>query len=219
VQLRICLLSDTTFGRGDGIAGVVDSEVEHDAATGMPFVKGRTVKGILVESCADILYALRISQSSLVPTFEAAARRLFGQPGSTLADTGSLHIGSARLAENLRLRIQRSNYTPSQILEALTTVRHQTAVNTGTDRPLDNSLRTTRVVLRNTVFYAPIVYKPDTTRDGWDETVDLALLAACAAGMRRAGQSRTRGRGRIDVRLEGTDRNYLDVFADYVAGE
>jgi hypothetical protein len=30
-QLRIQLLSDATFGRGDGVAGLIDQEVEHDA--------------------------------------------------------------------------------------------------------------------------------------------------------------------------------------------
>jgi hypothetical protein len=218
MELRIHLLSDTTFGRGDGVAGVVDNEVEHDAETGMPFVKGRTVKGILVESCADILYALQQSNSPMLPQLEDAARRMFGQPGSTLEDTGCLHIGAARLAADLQLRIRRSNFTPAQILESLTTIRYQTAVDTGTDRPLDNTLRATRVVLRDTVFYAPVVYTPDTTREDGDGTVDLALLAACAAGMRRAGQSRTRGRGRIAVRLIGTERDYLSMFTDYVAG-
>ncbi|MBK8024610.1 MAG: hypothetical protein IPK19_25090 [Chloroflexi bacterium] len=39
LSLEVRLISDTTFGRGDGIAGVVDQEVEHDASTGLPIVK------------------------------------------------------------------------------------------------------------------------------------------------------------------------------------
>ena len=30
-KLKIKLLSDTTFGRGDGVAGIADQEVEHDS--------------------------------------------------------------------------------------------------------------------------------------------------------------------------------------------
>lgn len=47
-SIKIKLLSDTTFGRGDGVAGLVDQEVEHDQY-GFPFLRGRTLKGLLSE--------------------------------------------------------------------------------------------------------------------------------------------------------------------------
>jgi hypothetical protein len=56
--LRFELLSDTTFGRGDGVAGWVDQEVEHDA-DGLPFLHGRTLKGLLREEGVNILFALQ----------------------------------------------------------------------------------------------------------------------------------------------------------------
>lgn len=31
LELHLKLLSDATFGRGDGVAGLVDAEVEHDS--------------------------------------------------------------------------------------------------------------------------------------------------------------------------------------------
>ena len=43
-QLRLTLLSDATFGSGDGVAGLVDAEVQHDYV-GLPFLGGRTLKG------------------------------------------------------------------------------------------------------------------------------------------------------------------------------
>jgi CRISPR/Cas system CMR subunit Cmr4 (Cas7 group RAMP superfamily) len=93
MQLRILLKSDTSFGRGDGIAGLIDSEIEHDSSTGFPIIKGRTLKGLMVESCADILYALEIGQNPAFGIYFSAAAKLFGVPGSTLEDTGCLHIG------------------------------------------------------------------------------------------------------------------------------
>lgn len=30
LTLHLKLLSDTTFGRGDGVSGLVDQEIEHD---------------------------------------------------------------------------------------------------------------------------------------------------------------------------------------------
>jgi CRISPR/Cas system CMR subunit Cmr4 (Cas7 group RAMP superfamily) len=52
-HLKIKLLSDTTFGRGDGVAGLIDQEVEHDA-NGFPYLRGRTLKGLLSEECDNI---------------------------------------------------------------------------------------------------------------------------------------------------------------------
>ena len=56
-RLKLDLLSDATFGRGDGLAGVVDAEVQHDNA-GLPYLAGRTLKGLLGAECADIVYAI-----------------------------------------------------------------------------------------------------------------------------------------------------------------
>src|SRR5690606_19509470 len=99
MQLRIVLLSDTAFGRGDGMAGLVDDEIEHDPRTGLPFIKGRTVKGLLVEACADLLYSLKGFSGEAHDTFEEAAESLFGKPGSTIRDTGKLHVGRATLPD------------------------------------------------------------------------------------------------------------------------
>jgi CRISPR/Cas system CMR subunit Cmr4 (Cas7 group RAMP superfamily) len=55
--LKIKLLSDTTFGRGDGVAGLVDQEVEHDRY-GFPYLRGRTLKGLLSEECDNLIAVL-----------------------------------------------------------------------------------------------------------------------------------------------------------------
>lgn len=38
--LKFTLLSDTAFGRGDGVAGLVDAEVLHDPY-GLPYLGGK----------------------------------------------------------------------------------------------------------------------------------------------------------------------------------
>lgn len=78
-MLKIELLSDTTFGRGDGIAGLIDQEVEHDPY-GFPYLRGRTLKGLLSEECDNLISTLRDYQSS----WETVACDLFGTSGSTL---------------------------------------------------------------------------------------------------------------------------------------
>ena len=44
--LHMELLSDATFGRGEGTAGQVDTEVEHDEF-GIPYIGGKAVRGLL----------------------------------------------------------------------------------------------------------------------------------------------------------------------------
>ena len=51
LMLQITLVSQATFGRGDGVAGLVDIEVLHDEM-GLPFLHGRSLKGLLMATCA-----------------------------------------------------------------------------------------------------------------------------------------------------------------------
>jgi hypothetical protein len=60
--LKIKLESEAAFGRGDGVAGLVDAEVQHDDY-GFPFLHGRTIKGLLVQECADIRTSLSSGRS------------------------------------------------------------------------------------------------------------------------------------------------------------
>lgn len=212
LTLEIHLVSDTTFARGDGVAGVVDQDVEQDLLTGLPVIKGRTLKGLLVEECGNILYSLQATGSPAYTEMEAAAYHLFGVPGSGLHGQSILHIGAATLPPELIEMVQAGKYHRDDVLNALTAIRHQTAVDPQTESPLENTLRASRVVLRNTVFLAPV----DTERDL--EPAEEALLAACIAAVRRAGQSRNRGRGHVCVTAHGLPDDALLRFAAYVRG-
>ena len=192
LQLRFTLLSDATFGRGDGVAGLVDEEIEHDTLTGLPYLRGRTLKGLLVEECANILYALQRN-----PAYDAlcqAARDLFGNPGSTLDDDGLLHIGHAQLPQTLRdaiaTDVEAGRLSANDILESLTAIRRQTAVDDD-GAPERESLRAMRVLMRDLPLQA------DLTAEALLDDRHLAMLVACALGLRRAGIGRNRGRGRL----------------------
>jgi hypothetical protein len=218
--LCFTLRSDATFGRGEGLAGLVDQEVDHDEC-GLPYVGGRTLKGLLNEECASILYALRW-QGADVARWEEAAQRLLGGPGSTLSDDARLRVGAARLPADLRQAVRQAVQTrgatlnPTDVLDSLTTIRRQTAVNEKTGVPEDYTLRAMRVVLRETPFEARLTLLGSVIPD------DLALLAACVLALRRAGTGRNRGRGRLQATLHidrdgrpGDDitRQQFDTFA------
>ncbi len=208
-HLEIELLRDTTFGRGDGVVSLVDEEVEHDAATGLPIIRGRTLKGLLVEACADILHALG-NPDSLVER----AQWLFGIGGSDLNSQAHMRIGRAELPADLvrhvRYQVDQKKCTTTEILESLTAIRRQTAVDEGKyGVPQNQTLRSSRVVLRGLTFMAPLHF------DQKPEQEHLALLAACAAGVKRGGSGRNRGRGKLRVRLKGAAQSHEALLAAF----
>ncbi len=213
LQLCLRLKSDATFGRGEGLAGLVDEEVEYDIATGLPFVRGRSLKGLLVEECANLLFALQEAGSPALATLKASAERLFGRPGSDLESAALLHFGPAHLPQELqavvRSGIEREELLPAEVLESLTTIRRQTAIDEERGAPEKGSLRSMRVVLREISFCAWLDFAYDPGED------DLALLAACALSVRRGGIGRNRGRGRLSLRLlneQGSDVTTMPHF-------
>jgi hypothetical protein len=195
--LQLELLSAATFGRGDGVAGLVDREVEHDRY-GFPFLRGRTLKGLLAESAEDLVFAFKLQD---VTKWAERKTVLFGRPGSDLATHGNLHVGDARLPKNLRqlmlAEMEKKTdtvLTPDQVFEALTGIRRQTAMNPF-GGPDYGTLRSMRIILRGVILEAVLSFEPPPTEDDW------ALLAGAVLGLRSAGTGRNRGRGRLRATL------------------
>jgi len=213
LQLHLTLLSDATFGRGDGVAGLVDQEVEYDTATGLPFLRGRTLRGLLVEACANIVAAL---PDGVRQRFDEAGRYLFGIPGSGLDTEGHLIVGAAQLPAEVRqavtAAVETKQILPTAVLDSLTAIRRQTAVDEQTGAPDEGSLRAMRVILRQTMFTADLELITDSDEKERDDA--LALLAAATLALRRAGTGRNRGRGRLRAYLE--NENYTaDQFGRF----
>jgi hypothetical protein len=113
-------------------------------------------------------------------------------------------VGDAQLPADVRLavahEVQAGRLLPMDVLEALTTIRRQTAVDELSGAPDDGTLRALRVVLRSTVFEAPLTFTAASERD------DRLLLAACVLALRRAGTGRNRGRGRLLATLHADEQ-------------
>lgn len=193
--LQIELLSDATFSRGEGTAGVVDTDVERDEL-GMPFIGGKTVRGLLRDSW--------LSMSQHFPDLVDAAERLLGR-SKAVDESCRLRIGDAvppaAIVAAVRGAAERDEHPlpPGPILDGFTSIRYQTAENRETGAPDVATLRSSRVVLRGFVFEASLSwlngYQP--------EPVDVRLLALCALATRHGGLLRNRGRGHIRMTLEG----------------
>lgn len=207
--LRFELLSAATFGRGDGVAGLVDREVEHDA-NGLPYVRGKTVRGLLAEECANLLFALRSHPAHALLRAEAEA--LFGTPGSSMQTQGSLRIGDACLPAALRAAVAAEvaarRLDAESVLAACTAIRRQTSFN-AYGAPEHGSLRSLRVVLPGAIFEAEVLL------DGEPSDRAKALLAGCVLAWRRGGTGRNRGRGRLHASLH--DMNGADIIGDWFA--
>jgi hypothetical protein len=206
------LLSDTTFGRGDGVAGLIDQEVEHDPY-GFPYLRGRTLKGLLSEECDNLIAVL--SPDNIRKYWEKVACDLFGKPGSTLETISQMHVGDACLPEDLRQAVayqikEEKKLTRVDILESLTTIRRQTAIDPKTGTPDESSLRSSRVVLRDLEFTADLRFE---TKPGDDA---LVLLVVGTLALRRVGSGRNRGRGYVQCKLFDSEEKELTSDATYV---
>ncbi len=211
-KLKIKLLSDTTFGRGDGVAGLVDQEVEHDAY-GFPYLRGRTLKGLLSEEC-DNLIAILPEESR--KRWEQIACYLFGNPGSTLDTISSMYVGDACLPEDLRKVVAYQmktdkKLTKTDILESLTTIRRQTAVDMKTGVPDKKSLRSSRVILRENQFTADLCFETQPSDDA------IVLLSVGTLALKHLGSGRNRGLGYVRSQLfnykdEEVTGNFIQHF-------
>ncbi len=220
LQVQIKLLSDTTFGRGDGVAGLVDQEVEHDSY-GFPYLRGRTLKGLLSEECDNLLILLK---DDVFRHWNSVRNKLLGVSGSVMEKTSIMHVGDASLPEKLReavtIQIEKERekdkpaLTPSDILHSLTTIRRQTAISPNNGTADRSSLRSARVVIRDRAntpprFTASLFFDEEPTADM------KALLAVGVLALRHIGSGRNRGRGHVQCSLwDANGKN--DITQDFV---
>lgn len=185
--LTIELLSDAAFSSGEGTAGEVDAEVQHDEL-GLPYIGGKTIRGLLRDTW--------LSMAAAFPDLEAAAERLFGPEGD-VSETAILRIGNATLGDDVRdwvkAAVTRQDYPlhPMDILRALTDVRRQTAEERSTGAPAKGSLRALRVIVREQKFNADLMWLSSPCEK------ELQCLALCALATRHGGLRRNRGLGYI----------------------
>ncbi len=193
--LEITLLSDTAFSAGHGTPGVVDAELLHDEY-GLPFVSGKTLRGLLRDSWLSMEEAFSSDKKLLT-----AGKRVFGNAGD-MGESSILRIGDGALEKEVydwleSILRNNSSLTKRDILEAMTDIRHQTAIERETGAPARATLRAIRVAVRKLNLRAPLL---------WQETpdnYDLKCLALAALATRHAGLSRNRGLGYVQITLDG----------------
>jgi hypothetical protein len=192
-SLVIELLSDTTFARGEGTAGVVDVEVDHDDL-GLPVARGKRLHGLLRDAW--------LSMRPHFPELAQAACRVLGEEAD-LDERSILRVGDGTLPEEVgawvRYAVGRERHPlrPELVLTTLTDIRRQTAVSRATGAPEETTLRSSRVVLRGTRLTAPLHWLAEPGTD------EVRCLALCVLASRHGGWQRNRGRGFLRMTLDG----------------
>jgi hypothetical protein len=192
-SIQIELLSDAVFSRGEGTAGVVDVEVEHDEL-GLPFLGGKTIRGLLRDSW--------LSMRHCFPELSQTAERVFG-PEADCNERSILWLGDAQVDEATRQWIKAAetrenrSVSPMAVLEALTDIRRQTSEERRTGAPAETTLRTFRVIIRGLTLQAPLHWLANPT------VKEIRCLSLALLATRHAGLGRNRGRGHIRMTLDG----------------
>lgn len=182
--LEIELRSATCPGSGVGQPGQVDRELHYDEA-GLPFIPGKRLKALLGEAYREVH-----GYFPELPGPEA----LFGAPGA--AKTSSITVRRAEVGNSETIRtwlLLKDNPVRRQdVIHAFTEIRRQTAMDRDSGAPLENSLRSTRVLRKGLRFAAPLLGVTDSNRDA----VQKAALA-----LQSIGTARTRGLGEVSCRV------------------
>ncbi|BAY87715.1 hypothetical protein NIES267_72390 (plasmid) [Calothrix parasitica NIES-267] len=132
-----------------------------------------------------------------------------------------MHVGDACLANDLRNAIalqldsesekKRKNpkYKPklatTDILESLTSIRRQTAINPETGSSTKRSLRSGRVILRNLPFESKLLFTRELSINSVEDNDILTLLTIGVLALRRIGSGRNRGRGHVKCNFWNID--------------
>ena len=194
--LEIVLKSPLTSAAGEGRVGLVDRDVAFDEM-GLPILPGRRLKGLWREAYRDVADAWQ--QCGQTPTSVDQVFGVSGQgPGSGSA---AIYVANAELKvasslkEWLRYLQQDKKLHPDDVVHHYATVRAQTAINRRTGAAAENTLRLTRTLKSDLVFYAPIRFV-ETPTQGL-----INALALGATALQHMGTARTRGLGNVKCRL------------------
>lgn len=211
-RLRVELLSPLACGSGIAQPGVVDRDVVRDPSTGLVFIPGRRLKGLLLDAWREIL-----GWGAFDPSVFPSPETVFGATGQ--GTPGALRLGNAhlvsdngtpfdgvRLGAELRGHLKGSAgaWGSQDVVRYLTEVRRQTSVDRHTGAARRDTLRFTRVLREGLVFEAAFDAVPQPV---------LAAVALAAAGVKIMGSSRNRGWGRVRLSVIGAEGQPVDVRA------
>lgn len=172
IKYTIEFYSQWHCGSGLSAGADVDALVVKDKDD-MPYVPGKTIKGLVREAVENLMQFTRADKSGLI-------EQAFGKGGET---TGCAHFGNAELDAKERDAIVKANAAQFLYNKVTTTA----ISDEGTAKDL--SLRSIETVVPCTL-YGEITGVPEELTDD---------IVRCLGLIKRLGHKRTRGLGRCDI--------------------
>lgn len=183
MKLKITLMSDLCTGNGTGYGSLVDTETCYDEY-GLPYIPGRRVKGLLREAALEL-------QDWDDSVTDEMINEMFGEPGESFQTGSKLKLYDFKLDKyDDYVKDIQANPTlenRNRVLKYFTYIRYQTSIDEN-GIAKENSLRSTRVVKKGTIFMAPI-----------DNLTDEIFLKKLCNFVHHMGLSRTRGYGEVKL--------------------
>lgn len=191
LKLEIELLSESILGSGESVPGSVDLEVLHDEC-GLPYFKGKTLKGRLREETENIL---RLSDGYFK---DDDINNLFGYEEKNKSNkiTFSDCIVSENIKNIIKNEINKKDSLISEldIFDSLTEIRTFTAIGkNGVAK--DSSLRQLRTINKGLILECTINIISELTHN------EKMLLALATASLKHIGLMCSRGKGNVRCKL------------------
>lgn len=193
MKLVMKLNSDAIPGSGEGLSGIIDTDIDADEY-GIPFIPAKRIKGILRESALEL---------NDVGILKHGVESIFGHPGSEKGTDFKISDGYIPDVEIYRdfLGYAANNkkvppmFNREVVLDDFTYLRSQTTIENGTAKK--DTLRTFRVLKKCQTFHFDLQL-PKKFHEDFKNICKVT---------RRFGISRTRGLGEISLSFDNTSQN------------
>jgi CRISPR-associated protein Csx10 len=184
-KLSLSTLSNVLISSGKS-STLIDADIEFHK-NGFPFIKARTLKGLLKESVEEVCEIENKNEIRKI------LYDLFGE-GGTDKSVAKLRFDNLYLPdwELLKKEVKQTGLAAHQVTKQYTNTIQQTAIDKN-EIAKDTSLRNYRVLKPNLVFEGLL----EISSSEYDDTLNKAIL-----NLRYAGSRRNRGFGRIRITTE-----------------
>lgn len=199
MKLIMELLSDALPGSGEGLAGIIDADVNYDDC-GLPYIPAKRLKGILREAALDLCDVGKLTETQLATLFGKRGEMrgtAFRLSDGYLPDYPQLRAFLKECSKNEQCQKEYGSVFHRQaVLDFYSYTRSQTAIEDEGESvgvAKEHSLRTFRVLKKGLTFGFEC---ESLSKD------DLEKLNLICAVTRRFGSSRTRGLGAIALHCD-----------------
>lgn len=213
--IKVELLSDTIFGSGQSISGIVDQDVLHDKF-GFPYMKGKTIKGKIREEFTHVLKCIGKGNTDM-----DIVVRFFGKPdGKSIS---GLLFSDLEISKNIRdilaetIKENQSELDSNDVLNAATSIRTFTSIDYNSGVAKTGSLRKMRVINNGLTFYSYMTSITDLSE------TEEGIIGSSVASLKHLGTMETRGKGYVKCSLlkDGIDitRECVDRLEEGISDE